>query len=104
MSDIKDEKIKSIRKHVDRVDSILLHALAERLALMPNIAKYKHRNNIPITDERREIEMINKYKELAKKHELDPNFVEEFFLSIINESKRIQSGIIKKIEKGEIIP
>jgi len=102
MSDIKDQKIASIRKHIDRVDAILLHALAERLALIPNLAKYKYRNNLPITDEPREIEMINRYREIAKKHELDPDFIEDFFLSIINESKRIHQKLRDEIKEGKI--
>lgn len=102
MGDIKDEKIVGLRKHVDRIDAILLHALAERLWLMPHIAKHKYKNKIPITDEKREIQMINKYRKLAKEYNLDPDFIEEFFLSIINESKRIQSDIFRDIKKGKI--
>ncbi|MFC1705033.1 chorismate mutase, partial [Nanoarchaeota archaeon] len=90
------ESINEIRKHIDRIDNVIINALAERMSLMPSVAEYKKENNVPITDEEREIAIMKKLKTIAKEHGLDESFVEEIFLSTFNESKRIQAEIIEK--------
>ncbi len=89
------EKIGEIRKHIDRLDNVIINALAERMSLMPDVAKHKKEHNIPITDEEREIAIMKKLKNIAAEHGLDKGFVEEIFLSVFNESKRIQSEIVE---------
>ena len=88
------DKIKQIRTHIDRIDLVLITALAERMSMMPDMAEYKKKHNIPIFDEKREIQIMNQLKKVAKEHGLDEGFVEEIFLSIFNESKRIQNDVI----------
>ena len=75
MSDM--EKIKKARKHIDRIDAALIAILAERMSLMPEIAEYKKANKIPITDEKREIEIMKKLKKIGKEYGLEEGFVEE---------------------------
>ncbi len=91
-----EDKIKQIRRHIDRIDTVIITALAERMSLMPDIAEYKKKNDIPIFDEEREVEIMKKLKKISKDHGLDEGFVEEIFLSCFNESKRIQNDIISK--------
>ena len=91
-----EDKIKQIRRHIDRIDTVIITALAERMSLIPDVADYKKKNDIPIFDEEREVEIMNKLKKIAKQHGLDEGFVEEIFLSCFNESKRIQNDIINK--------
>ena len=89
------EKIKKARKHIDRIDTALIAILAERMSLMPEIGEYKKKNKIPITDEKREIEIMKRLKKIGRDYGLDEGFVEEAFLSIFNEAKRIQNEVIK---------
>ncbi len=89
------KNIDEIRKHIDRIDNVIINALAERMSLMPEVAEYKKKNNVPITDEEREIAIMNKLKKVAAEHGLDESFVEEVFLSLFNEAKRIQAEIIE---------
>lgn len=86
--------IKQIRRHIDRIDTVIITALAERMSLMPEIGEYKKRNDIPVFDENREVEIMKKLKKMAKEQGLDDGFVEEIFLSVFNEAKRIQNEII----------
>jgi chorismate mutase len=90
------EELDGIRKHIDRIDNVIINALAERMSVMPDVAKIKKENNIPITDEAREIAIMDKLKKIAAEHGLDESFVEEVFLSMFNESKRIQADIVEK--------
>ncbi|MFC1769154.1 chorismate mutase [Nanoarchaeota archaeon] len=88
--------IDEVRKHIDRLDTVIITTLAERLSLIPEIAEYKKANNVPIFDEKREVEIMKKLLKIAQENGLDKGFVEEVFLSVLNESKRLQSQIVSK--------
>ncbi|MDA1197111.1 MAG: chorismate mutase [Nanoarchaeota archaeon] len=88
------EKINKIRRHIDRIDTVIITALAERIQLVFDIGKYKKKKELPIFDEAREIEIMDKLKAMAKEQGLEESFTEEIFLSIFNETKRIQNDII----------
>ena len=90
-------KINEIRKHIDRLDTVLITTLAERMSLMPEIARQKKENNIPIFQEKREQQIMKKLLKIAQEHGLDKGFVEEVFLSIFNEAKRIQHKITENL-------
>ena len=90
------KEIKKARDHIDRIDTVIITALAERMSLMPEIAEYKKNHNVPIFDEAREQQIMKNLQKIAEQQGLDKSFVEEVFLSVFNESKRIQNDIITK--------
>ncbi len=90
------QSLDEVRKHINRIDTVLITALAERMSLMPDIGLYKKENDIAIFDEKREVEIMKNLKKIAKEHNLDESFVEEIFLSVFNESKRIQQETINR--------
>jgi len=85
-----DEYIKRIREHIDRIDNVILVTLAERMALMPVSAKHKKARNLPVEDNERYLEQITKFRKLAEENELDPGFVEEIFLTILDKCKNLE--------------
>lgn len=91
-----DEHIKRIREHIDRLDSVIITTLAERIALMPVFAKAKREKNLPLDDNKRYVEQITKFRELAEENGLDPSFVEEIFLTVMDESKKVESEHFKR--------
>ena len=91
-----EDKIKKIRRHIDRIDIVIITALAERMSLMPDVAEYKKKNSLSIFDEDREVEIMKKLKKVAAEQGLDDGFVEEIFLSCFNEAKRIQQEVINR--------
>lgn len=92
------DKIEKIRKQIDRVDRVLITALGERMSVMPDIAEYKKEHNVPVFQEKREQEIMKRLKKMAGDYNLNGSFVEEIFLSIFNEAKRIQQEVINKSE------
>jgi len=88
------KSMEEVRKHINRLDMVIITALAERMSLMPDIGLFKKENNIDIFDESREIEIMKRLKKVAAEHNLDESFVEEVFLSMFNEAKRIQQETI----------
>jgi len=93
------DKIQKIRKQIDRIDMVIITALAERMSVMPDIAEHKKEHDIPIFQEKREQEIMARLKSIAKDQDLNEDFVEEIFLSIFNEAKRIQQDTINKREE-----
>lgn len=91
-----EDKIKQLRRHIDRIDTVIITALAERMSLMPDVADYKKKNDLSVFDEEREVEIMKKLKKIAKEQGLEESFVEEIFLSCFNEAKRIQNDVINK--------
>ncbi len=93
------DKIQKIRSQIDRIDKVIITALAERMSLMPEIGLYKKEHNIPIFQEKREQEIMARLKKISKELDLEESFVEEIFLSIFNEAKRIQHETINNSDE-----
>lgn len=93
------DKIQKIRSQIDRIDKVIITALAERMSLMPEIGLYKKEYNIPIFQEKREQEIMARLKKISKELDLEESFVEEIFLSIFNEAKRIQHETINNSDE-----
>lgn len=93
------DKISLVRKQIDRIDLVLITALAERMSLMPEIGEYKKEHNIPVFQEKREQEIMNKIKKISSDYNLNDEFIEEIFLSIFNEAKRIQHEVMNNSEE-----
>lgn len=88
--------LEKLRKHIDRIDTVIITALAERMSLMPEIAELKKKSGIPVGDEKREQQIMKKLLKIAAENGLEKGFVEEVFLSVFNEAKRIQNDIMTK--------
>ncbi len=87
MSDANSAKnlLKEHRKSIDRLDSIMVYALAERFATTKKVGQMKAEYNLPPADPAREKEQIQRLRELAVEANLDPEFAEKFLTFIINE-------------------
>ena len=92
------KNLNKIRKDIERIDEVILTALAERMDLMPDLAAIKKQRKIPIFQEKQEQQTVKRLRRMAKEQELDPDFVEEIFVSIFNESKRLQNEAMRREE------
>jgi len=92
------DRLEKLRREVDRIDKVILTALTERMNYMPEIARLKHQRNISLFQEKREKELMKELKKMAKEEDLDGEFVEEIFLSIFNEAKRLQQEEMNNLE------
>ena len=90
--------LKKLRKDIDRNDEVIITALAQRMSYMPDIGKYKKEHNIPVFQEKREQEIMKRLKKMAKDFNLSESFVEEIFLSVFNEAKRLQHEVMNNEE------
>lgn len=87
-------ELTEIRDHLDRIDNAIVLLLAERLSLIPDVAEYKVKNNVPREQPEREKLIFKKKSEFGKKHGLRPEYVQDVFKRIIEESHVVEKEII----------
>jgi len=84
--------LEEYRKKIDSIDVQLIKLIAERLALMPEIAQFKKANNLPIFQPEREKQLLEERKKLARELNINPDLIEAVFKSIISECRKTQDG------------
>ncbi|MBI4147603.1 chorismate mutase [Candidatus Woesearchaeota archaeon] len=83
--------LSSLRKKIDDVDLQLLELLARRLKISREIAEYKRKNDLPVHDLKRELEIITKRIEQFKQLGFDDEtFVAKLFELIMHKSREVQ--------------
>lgn len=82
-----------------------LAMLAEkRLALSPDIAWYKHSNDVPVYDPVRETTVLQTVMAAGQQQGLNPDTVRRFFAAEMEASRRIQWAWIEGWRKDRIPP
>ena len=82
-----------------------LTALAERrLSLSPDIAWYKHSNDVPVYDPVRETSVLQTVMAAGQQQGLNPDTVRRFFAAEMEASRRIQWEWIEGWRKNRIAP
>lgn len=72
------QRLSELRADIDRCDRMIVAALKERMAAASEVASYKKKNGLPVLDEKREEELLEKIKLLTGKE------YEEYFVEIYN--------------------
>lgn len=84
-------KLEEARKKIDAIDRKIIKLLAERLEICTELGEYKQKNNLPIKDRKRELEIIQDRLELLKQHGFgDERFVKDLFEIILKKSREVQ--------------
>lgn len=83
--------INSIRSAINEVDDKILSLFLERMRLSEEVAKYKIANKLPIVNEEREKEILNKVKTNAGEC---GDYACELFVKLMELSKALQNEII----------
>jgi len=80
------------RDSIDRLDAMLVYALAERFAHTQAVGKLKAEHDLPASDPNREAKQIARLEQLAQDAGLDPDFAKKFLNFIIAEVIRHQNN------------
>lgn len=91
----KPRSLQNFRHQIDRVDGQIVALLSQRQKLVVHVARFKKRQNLPISQSAREKQLLASKRKLAKLHSLNPNFVVRLFKLIIATSKKIETKTIK---------
>jgi chorismate mutase len=95
--------IGSWRSKIDAIDTQILALLQKRIGVVEEIGKVKAKSGLPLVDEEREREIINRL--LSERVEpLSAEAVRRVFRCIIQESRRVQNeNIVKTAREREIL-
>ena len=89
--------LEALRAELDMLDSQLLDVLAQRLGAIATIADEKVADlDLPLRDEKRELELFDRWAEQAAKRELSPYFVSRILREILNYSRRFQESRLRR--------
>ena len=83
-----------IRQQLDDIDTRIMQLIADRVNLIPAIAHYKEKKNLPRRDEKREAEIKKKIKLFSRKQKINPDLLEKIMDLLIAESHRIEKEIL----------
>lgn len=83
-----------IRKDIDDIDFQILELIAKRFEIIRKVADYKKENNIPMMQNKRVEQVIERCIELGAKMNLDTRFINKIYIDIIDEACRVESEII----------
>jgi monofunctional chorismate mutase len=83
-----------LRKEINNIDEQLLSMFERRMEIAGEIGRFKKENALPIQDAERERAVLQRMYDKAKPETSD--FVEPFFLSLMEMSRDYQARIIKQ--------
>ena len=85
-------------------DSALVAAMAQRLELSREVALIKYRDNLPVRDPKREIEVLSNMSDLAAARGMSQGLVRKFFAAQIAASCAEQERLIQLWKRGRPLP
>ncbi len=78
-----------IRDEINNIDKQMIDLFIKRMETVKKVLIYKKENNLPILDEKRELELIEKNILLLNNKELE-KYYNIFFNGVLNSSKNFQ--------------
>lgn len=91
-----DNKIKTFRDSIDRIDRQILELISQRLDQVEKVVALKKTHNIPVYHPAREEDLISKLRSQASGTGVDPEFIEEMYRVILRNSRLRQTGQMKQ--------
>jgi chorismate mutase-like protein len=82
----------------------LLHLVAERLALMGDVARAKWNAKAPVSDPARELAFLDQMAAAGRQYKLDPVFTTKFFAAQIVAAKMVQEEAIHQWNREQRPP
>jgi chorismate mutase len=84
--------LRDIRSRIDRLDQRLVELLALRQAAVDDIAEVKEQSDRCVRDPKRESELIDRLRDIAREHDVSADLVEDLYGTIIEHSVARQSS------------
>lgn len=91
MSDV-ETALKELRNKIDAVDEAVVELLAERQKVVDRVVALKKAHNLPVRHPAREEDLISKRRQQGAASELDPDFIEDIYRTIIRRSRVEQAS------------
>lgn len=84
------KELKIIRNDIDRLDKIILDALAQRIVAAKKAGEIKRSAGLKIYDPEREAQILLELEDVASEYNLDKVFIQNIFKIIIKKCREEQ--------------
>ncbi len=91
-------ELEKSRNNIDRIDFQIVELLAQRQTEVEKVLQFKKEHDLPVSHPAREEDMISGRRNLGAERNLDPDYIEELFRTILRQSRVGQTE--SKSEKG----
>jgi len=91
------KNLASLRKAIDKIDAKLVELLAKRFEIVKDIALLKNEKQLNVHDPERIIHIKNTRSELARKHKISVELVNNIYEEIIKSAMELENNIIKDL-------
>lgn len=81
------------RKEIDTLDDQIINLLARRFEIVRAVGRLKARNNIPVVQSARVVEVINRAAALAARQNLDPDLVRHLYQIMIDHAHTLENNL-----------
>lgn len=85
---MKEGNLDKWRGQLDEIDRELVELLGRRFEITRKIGVHKHQNGLPVVDEEREAQMLERIETLAKANKLKPGFVRMLLQAVLEQVAR----------------
>jgi len=85
-----NEKIKNLRKDIDKIDQEILMSLKQRIEITEEIGRIKKTDRSNILDKKRETEILDILLAAGRKYGIDADFITSIWRQIIAYSYKVQ--------------
>ena len=85
-----NEKIKNLRKDIDKIDQEILMNLKQRIEITEEIGRIKKTDRSNILDKKRETEILDILLAAGRKYGIDADFITSIWRQIIAYSYKVQ--------------
>lgn len=96
--------LSDLRRAVDDIDRVLLHALGERARLMRDVTAAKAAADLPLRDEEREAALLAHRATYGEGLGLDPGLVKRLYREILDDAVRRQRDWLRESPGAEATP
>jgi len=95
-----DTGLAAYRRQIDAIDDRILAILAERFAVIREVAAYKEPRGIPAVIPDRVVEVRERCAARAQAHGLEPDFVRALYDRLIEEACRMEVRLMAARKSG----
>ncbi len=94
--------LEDLRNQIDGVDEAIVGLLARRQAVVDRVVALKKAHNLPIYHPAREEDLISRRRQQGAASDLDPDFIEDLYRTIIRRSRveQASSMAVKSVRPG----
>lgn len=86
----REMSLTELRDEVNKINSEIINLLERRFEISEEVGKYKFKNNLPVEDKKKELEIIDSR---VKSTYLDKEFIIKLFTLIFEKSKKLQNDL-----------